>query len=102
MSESPEYPFLDVFERYLNTYFIFPVSLLLSLLFLIRFKFKRLDKAACIITLAYLISFTGRVFIEGEGHQYRDIILPVGSIIIYASLIYFTFEMGYIHAKLIS
>ena len=70
---------------------------------LYKLKF-RLDKAAYVIILIYLMSMTLRVvqnFItNGNDNRVVLVIWPISSNMIFANLFFFVFEMQFVYAKI--
>jgi hypothetical protein len=89
---------IEGFEKwnsYANLCF-FSISLFLSLLYLIRFRFK-VEKSSYIIMLSYLFTIGPRVLLT-QNHLYSgiDIIFPILSAVTWGTLLFFTFEMAFV------
>lgn len=85
---------LDTFEDIINL-IIFPVALIVILIYFIKFKFKT-DFAALLIMITYLVIMFARIFSKWMNFGFFGSILPIGNVILLGVLNYFVFEMGFI------
>jgi hypothetical protein len=91
---------LDTVNPYLHGT-VFCLALLLEAYVFISLRFK-LDKAAYLIALSYLIVMLIRIVPSLEDIIVFTIIWPIAGNIIWAILFYFVFEMKQVQAKLVS
>ena len=85
---------LDSFNKYLD---IISLSITSTLTAIVLFKLKfRLDKAAYVIIVIYLVSMTLRVIqnlFEKKNNPIVLVLWPISSNLIFAILFYFVYEM---------
>lgn len=77
--------------------FILSATALAEVVVAVRVRLRYLDCAMVTISLAYLFSFTARLFFEG-GHL--NLITSIAASVIWLSLFFFVFEMKIVESKL--
>lgn len=85
---------LDKATKIMNYVFL-TFAVILQSAFFLKFKCK-VDKAAIFILVVYLVVFMSRIWLNGLTYNLVDIIQPICTTLVYATLLYYLFEMAFI------